>query len=201
MTQPESLKPPLITLTLGVIIGVLLDHWTKTWALQTLYLKATTGAPLIAPPNPAELYSKHITVTSWFNYHLVGNKGAAWGIFRDLPETYRVPFFTILATLALIGMGTYYIKSHRQWLLRSALILIIAGAIGNLLDRLRIGYVIDFIDWHYAGKHWPTFNIADVWISVGVGLMIIDMIRQTLAERHAAHAAQTDTDTHTDADA
>ena len=186
MTQTAPLKPPLLTLTLGVIIGVILDQWTKSWALRTLYLKAVEGADVIAPANPAELYSKHITVTSWFNYHLVGNKGAAWGIFRDLPETYRVPFFTLLAGVALIGMSIYYIKSHHQHLLRGALILIISGAIGNLLDRLNIGYVIDFIDWHYAGKHWPTFNVADIWISVGVGLMIIDMIRQTLAERRAA---------------
>ena len=58
----------------------------------------------------------------------------------------------------------------------------------NLIDRIQIGYVVDFIDWHVNGYHWPTFNIADVSISVGVGLMIIDMIRQTMRELREAKA-------------
>ena len=72
--------------------------------------------------------------------------------------------------------------------MQSALVLIAGGAIGNLIDRIQIGYVVDFIDWHVNNYHWPTFNIADVSISVGVGLMIIDMIRQTIQEVKAAKA-------------
>jgi signal peptidase II len=54
--------------------------------------------------------------------------------------------------------------------------MVMGGAIGNLLDRTRLGYVIDFIDWHWYQHHWPTFNIADAFISVGVALLVLDMI-------------------------
>ena len=72
-----------------------------------------------------------------------------------------------------------YVKKSlpEQKLLRLALALVFGGAIGNFLDRVRLGYVIDFIDWHWYNKFtWPTFNVADAAISVGVGLLIVDMI-------------------------
>jgi signal peptidase II len=87
-------------------------------------------------------------------------------------------FFAVLTIAALGMMFVMFLQSRGQLLMRVALVLIIGGALGNFIDRLNIGYVIDFIDWHYGAKHWPTFNIADVWISVGVGLMLIDMLTQ-----------------------
>jgi signal peptidase II len=170
-------KQSLLKLLIGSIVSIVLDQWTKLWAVQTLYL-GTTHGPGGVPPNPAELYSKSIKVTSWFNYHLVGNKGAAWGVFKDLSETWRVPFFVCLSVVAIIVIVTLYKQNEGNTLLQSALILVLGGAIGNLIDRIQIGYVIDFIDWHYSGYHWPTFNIADVAISVGIGLLMIDTIRQ-----------------------
>jgi len=183
LTQPpeaeaqEARSRALTILGIGALITVWLDQWSKRWALEALYLKAKAGE-VVAPADASELYSRNIEVTSWFNFHLVGNKGAAWGIFKNLPEQWRVLFFAVLTVVALAMMLMMYLQSHGQRLMRFALLLIIGGAIGNFIDRLNIGYVIDFIDWHYGGKHWPTFNIADVWISVGVGLMLIDMIRQ-----------------------
>ena len=87
---------------------------------------------------------------------------------------------------------TLYFKSEGQRLQQSALILIFGGAIGNLIDRVQIGYVIDFIDWHYNGYHWPTFNVADISISVGVGLLIIDMILQSVALSKEGHPETTE---------
>ena len=81
-------------------------------------------------------------------------------------------------------------ESFEQKLTQAALILIAGGAIGNLIDRIQIGYVIDFIDWHIGEHHWPTFNVADISISVGVGLIVIDGIRQTIRDVKAARAAQ-----------
>ena len=119
----------------------------------------------------------------------MGNKGAT-GIFKDLPEGLRVPFFAVLSAVALVVLLVVYYKSHGQKLLQTALVLICGGAIGNLIDRLQIGYVIDFIDWHIGVHHWPTFNVADISISVGVGLMIIDMIKQMIAEYKAVKVAK-----------
>ena len=180
---------PTLWLVLGSIISVWLDQWSKAWAAATLYTGNAAG-PGGVPVNLAELQTKVIEVSSWFNYRLVGNKGAAWGIFKDLPETLRVPFFAILSTFALVVLLVVYYKSHGQKLMQTALILICGGAIGNLIDRLQIGYVIDFIDWHYGPHHWPTFNVADISISVGVGLMIIDMIRQIALEYQANKTQQ-----------
>lgn len=182
-------RQPTLWLVLGSVISVWLDQWSKAWAAKTLY---TGNAAVVAgvPLNPAELQTKVIKVTDWFNYRLVGNKGAAWGIFKDLPEGLRVPFFAVLSAVALVVLLVVYYKSHGQKLLQTALVLICGGAIGNLIDRLQIGYVIDFIDWHIGVHHWPTFNVADISISVGVGLMIIDMIKQMIAEYKAVKVAK-----------
>jgi lipoprotein signal peptidase len=181
--QPKA----LFTLLWGTVVAVWLDQWSKQWALDTLYIKAS-GEGTIAPSEASQLFSKNIEVASWFNFHLVGNKGAAWGMFKNLPESWRVLFFAVLTIVALTFMFFMYLQSAQHKLTRLSLILIIGGAIGNFIDRLNIGYVIDFIDWHYKGQHWPTFNIADVWISVGVGLMLIDMVRQARAELRASAA-------------
>lgn len=186
LSDPKSNHSQALTwLVIGSIITIWLDQWSKRWALETLYLKAKVGE-VVAPADAAELYSRNIEVTSWFNFHLVGNKGAAWGIFKNLPEQWRVLFFAVLTVVALAMMLSMYLQSKGQNLMRFALMLIIGGALGNFIDRLNIGYVIDFIDWHYGGKHWPTFNIADVWISVGVGLMLIDMLRQGMKGNEAS---------------
>ena len=99
------------------------------------------------------------------------------GYFSNLPDAYRVLFFVIISAIAIVAIIVIYHKSYENKLLRWALTLILGGAIGNLIDRVRLGFVIDFIDWHYLDVyHWPTFNVADVAISVGVGLLILDMI-------------------------
>ena len=186
-TVPSSWITPTLVLSIGSAISVWLDQWSKAWAAKALYVGNAAAAGGV-PINPGEIRTRVIEVTSWFNFRLVGNKGAAWGIFKDLPETMRVPFFVLLSAVALTILLVVYYRSPGQKLMQSALVLIAGGAIGNLIDRIQIGYVVDFIDWHVNNHHWPTFNIADVSISVGVGLMIIDMIRQTLLELRIAKA-------------
>ena len=180
-------KLSLVKLLIGSCITVILDQWSKAWAAKALYVGNAAAAGGV-PINPGEIRTRVMEVTSWFNFRLVGNKGAAWGIFKDLPETMRVPFFVLLSAIALTVLLVVYYRSSGQKLMQSALVLIAGGAIGNLIDRIQIGYVVDFIDWHINNHHWPTFNIADVSISVGVGLMIIDMIRQTMQEIKMAKA-------------
>lgn len=191
-TSPVSsskLKPTL-ALVIGSAISVVLDQWSKAWAVATILKTPGAHVEMIAgvPVDPRYLNPDPFSITSWFRFTLVGNKGAAWGIFKDLPETMRVPFFVILSAIALIVLLTLYYKSAGQKLTQTALILIAGGAVGNLIDRVQIGYVIDFIDWHIGQHHWPTFNVADISISVGVGLIVIDTIRQTIQEVKASRA-------------
>ena len=123
----------------------------------------------------------HVVVPEYWNFRYVENPGAAWGMFGNLPEGVRRPFFH-LVSLAALGFLFWMYRGlgPGQGLLRAALALVAGGALGNFVDRLLRGYVIDFIDWHWRnqpGMRWPTFNVADVAICVGVGLMLLDALR------------------------
>jgi len=112
----------------------------------------------------------------------VRNKGAAFGIFAD--SAFRIPFFISVSFIAAIGIIWFYRKlEEQQRLLQWALALIFSGAIGNLIDRIRFGEVIDFVDAHWYQHHWPAFNVADSCISVGVALLLLDMLRDEWQKR------------------
>lgn len=121
-------------------------------------------------------------IPGFWNHVYVRNPGAAWGIFGQRDESFRRPFFFIITILSLGLMGwLYHTTKEGQRLQMWSLSLILAGAVGNFIDRLRYGYVIDFIDWYvvWGGeeRHWPTFNIADVWIFVGFVLLLIVIVK------------------------
>lgn len=109
------------------------------------------------------------------------NKGAAFSMLANVDDQYRVPFFYIV-TLAAVIMIAFYLRSTplHHWFTRLGLVMILAGAIGNFIDRVHLGYVIDFIDvkWNLFGwKHdFAIFNVADIAINVGVIMLILDMI-------------------------
>ena len=116
-------------------------------------------------------------LTSWFNVVRVHNTGAAFSFLSDAGGWQRW-FFVGLGVLAVDVLAFLMIRHSCQVLFSLAATLIISGAIGNTIDRLSYGYVVDFIDWHYAGWHWPAFNFADSFIMVGAGLFILDEIRR-----------------------
>ena len=159
-----------------------LDQGTKIWAARALSLRPEGQVPAHAH----EIITRTTEITSWWNFKLAGNEGAAWGLFRSLPDGLRVPFFVVVGLVAVAVIVSLYRKAHGQRLLQWALTLILGGAVGNLIDRVQLGYVVDFIDWHYGAKHWPTFNVADIAITVGVVLLVVDMIQQRHAQAEAA---------------
>jgi len=113
-----------------------------------------------------------IYVTSFWNWVLTFNPGAAFSFLADQPGWQRW-FFTVLA-LAVSGWIAFELKKHpEQKLMALALTLVMGGALGNVIDRVRFGAVVDFIQWHAAGFYWPAFNVADSAISVGAVLLII----------------------------
>ena len=120
------------------------------------------------------------------------NPGAAFGFLSRSDSPWRTPFF-LCRSGGRLFWSYLYRESKPTQPLRLALAMILGGAIGNFVDRLRLGYVIDFIDWHwYDAYTWPTFNIADSGISVGVVLMFIEMLKQAKAEKQAAAEASAD---------
>jgi signal peptidase II len=128
------------------------------------------------------LYESVSVFENFFHITYVRNKGAAFGILAD--NTFRVPFFIAVAGIAAIGIIWYLHKlSNGQTLHVLALSLVFSGAVGNLIDRIRLGEVIDFLDVHWYQHHWPAFNVADSAICIGVGLLLIDMWRQESAKK------------------
>ena len=113
-------------------------------------------------------------VPHFFNLTYVRNTGAAFGLLSKAPESFRIPFFIIIPLVALTIIVLIFKKTQEtQLLMITALSLILGGAIGNFIDRLRFNYVIDFLDFHWFNKyHWPAFNVADSTIVVGVALLI-----------------------------
>ena len=144
-------------LVLATVV-VVLDQASKAWVLAGMHLM-----------------ERHI-VTSFFNLVLVFNPGASFSFLADAGG-WQKWFFVVLAlgiSLWLLGL----LRRHaRERLLPLALSLILGGAIGNVIDRLRFGAVVDFLDFHLAGYHWPAFNVADSAITVGVALMLWHQFR------------------------
>jgi signal peptidase II len=112
-------------------------------------------------------------VTGFFNLVLACNKGAAFSFLADAPG-WQTPLFAGFALIASVVVGVLIVRNPGKRLFCGALALVLGGALGNLIDRLRIGCVVDFLDFHAAGWHWPAFNVADSAITIGAILLILD---------------------------
>lgn len=118
-------------------------------------------------------FEEVIPVMPHFNLTLVYNRGAAFSFLADQPGWQRW-FFIVLTLVVSIAIVRWMFKMTQaeKWS-AIGLAMILGGAIGNVIDRIYLGKVIDFIDWYYGGYHWPAFNIADSAILVGAGIMIV----------------------------
>lgn len=122
-------------------------------------------------------YGESMPITSFFNLVLAHNPGAAFSFLADESGWQRW-FFSAIAVVAVFTI-LYLLKRHAgQRLFCWALALILGGAIGNLIDRTMYGYVIDFLDFHVGGWHWPAFNVADMAIIGGAVLFVVDELRR-----------------------
>jgi len=105
------------------------------------------------------------------------NPGAAWGLFRTMPSSFRNGFFLAISIAAVVYILWYYrkVRSDQRWL-QLALSFVLAGAVGNFIDRVARTYVVDFVQWHWWNRpeiYWPTFNVADSLIVVGVAMLML----------------------------
>lgn len=115
-----------------------------------------------------------VSVMPSFNWYLAHNTGAAFSFLSDAGGWQRWFFISLAAVVAVIIVSWLKRLDARQTWLAAALSLILGGAIGNVIDRIYHGYVIDFIQWYYKSYYWPAFNIADAAITVGAAILIID---------------------------
>jgi signal peptidase II len=123
-------------------------------------------------------YKVITVIKNFFLIRYVENKGAVWGIFSQSTSVVIPKIITILSMLALIVVIYFFLKLESQCVLElTSLSFVIGGALGNIIDRLYQGYVVDFLDVFIKDYHWPTFNIADSFITIGVILLIISIWR------------------------
>lgn len=141
-----------------IILGIVLDRLTKIWALKKL----------------TEVTEINI-INNFFGFQYLENRGAAWGIFQN-----KLFFLCAITLILVFGMLFYFIKyKPKSKILRISLSLIIAGALGNLFDRISYKYVVDFILVHYKNVYYfPTFNVADICVVIGTFLMAIYTIKE-----------------------
>ncbi|HQT82221.1 MAG: signal peptidase II [Ferrovum sp. 34-44-207] len=139
-----------------VMMVIAVDQWTKSWVLSHLIP-----------------YHDVITVNSLFNIVLAKNPGAAFSLLANAGGWQRY-FFTAIAVTAVIWLCILIYRHQQEHFFSISLSLILGGALGNLIDRLYVGVVTDFIQWHVGEHYWPSFNIADSAITVGVICLIWD---------------------------
>jgi signal peptidase II len=125
-------------------------------------------------------------VTAFFNLVLACNKGAAFSFLADAAG-WQTPLFVGFALVASVVVGVLIVRHPGKRLFCAGLALVLGGALGNLIDRLRFGCVVDFLDFHAAGWHWPAFNVADSAITLGAVTLILESFvnRERGDARHA----------------
>jgi len=142
-------------------------------------------ATKLAIDRSLQLFQSIPVIEGLFSITYVRNKGAAFSFLAN--SSWRLPFFIFVTIIALIAiLVSLYKMRDEQRLAVASLGLIFSGAVGNLIDRIRLGEVIDFLDVYWQTHHWPAFNVADSAICVGVALLAIDMIIEDRREKRLA---------------
>ncbi len=150
-----------------ILLVVGLDQATKLWILQNF-----------------ELYESTVIIPGLFSLTFLRNTGAAFGMFAGHPAMWRQLFFIGVASIALVVILIFQRKLGRQnsWY-TIALAFIGGGAVGNLIDRIRYGSVVDFLDVYIGSHHWPAFNVADSAITVGVCIFLVTQFLEDRQEK------------------
>jgi len=165
-----------IILSFATIV-VALDQWSKAFIVKLIPIEGQS-----------------LPFLSWFDWVLVYNPAAAFGMFGFIPDEYRKWFFYFMTPIILIIFWFSFVKKldKKETLMPIALGLVLGGALGNYIDRFTYGKVVDFVDWFYTTSsesciplfsyhgnntcHWPAFNVADISINVAFGLIVISQI-------------------------
>jgi len=165
--------PPSIRTLVSVPLTVVaLDQVTKFWVAGRM-----------------QLFESFPVVPGYFHITYVRNPGAAFGLFAEAHGVLRMSLLIGVSLLAVGLLTVFFLRSpHADRLSRLAAVLVMGGAIGNLIDRLRVGEVIDFLDVFVGRHHWPAFNLADSAITIGIGLFVLCAWRDRGGSRQAASA-------------
>ncbi len=208
-TPTDTAPPPSPTSstssTSSSVSAIVDTRWKIFWIIGLLSLVADQATKIWAraslPTHPAgcnvpEDFISHKcggapvdVISGFWEWHLSMNPGAAFSMLGG--QSFSRVLLSAIGVLAVAGM-LWMLKKARadQKVLHYALAFVVGGAVGNLIDRIYHGVVTDFVLWKYKTHHWPVFNIADVVLVVGVGLMVIDIQKEGKREKAAKKAAQ-----------
>ncbi len=133
------------------------DQITKSWVVGRL-----------------GLFEARAVLPDWFHIVYVRNTGVAFSLLSNLDPDWLAPALIAVTLLAIAAVLVYIHHLPERGPARLGLGLILGGAVGNLIDRIRFGYVVDFLDLHWRHRHWPAFNVADIGLTVGIALLLLD---------------------------
>lgn len=154
------MKNKYFPLVITIFIILFLDQITKLYIVSNF-----------------ELHKSIVVIDGYFNITYIRNSGMAFGILSNLNGIITKIFFIAVSMIAIVAISILYRETpDENHLGRAAFSLILSGAIGNMIDRIIRGEVVDFLDFHWHEYHWPAFNVADSCITTGVGLLVIAMI-------------------------
>lgn len=182
----------LCLIATAVLAGV--DLGTKHWALDRLSQPAAHGSdPVCEPDEYGHIRQQRtqrppvVLVDRYLEFRYAENCGAAFGFMRDMPSLVRKGVFYLAAVGAVVLLLWMFATGRGGTLFAWSVPLIVGGAIGNFVDRVRFGYVVDFIRFHLNDRWaYPTFNVADAWITIGVAFILIDGFVEGRRERERA---------------
>jgi signal peptidase II len=196
MSEPEAGEPgkrldrKWILFAVISIASLVADQATKIWARGALPIGGHGTGPLGKCVVPEDFLARlcggqPVTVVDGFwDWRLSMNPGSAFGLFSSLGANVTRVLLSIVGVAAVGGMLFMLRKARTdQRILHWALALVAGGAVGNLIDRIYSGAVTDFVLWHYHTHEWPVFNVADIVLVVGVGLMFIDIQKENKREK------------------
>lgn len=188
----QAVEPKYVVTTgdwifLGIVsvVTAAADLGSKAWAMNALSRTQSNPPPLCVPPPgmqhylPQRMGTRDITlITNYLDFQYAENCGGAWGALHSVSESFRRPFFLLVTVAAIAFIVNLYRSLEKgQTATKWALPLVLGGAVGNLVDRVRLGYVVDFIHMHVKTRfHWPTYNVADIAITVGIGLLMLEYV-------------------------
>ena len=194
--MPHTPRPrkALVLCLVATAVLVAADLGAKHWALGRLSQPSSHGSdPACEPDEYGRIRQQRtqrppvVLIDDYLEFRYAENCGAAFGFMRDMPSLVRKGVFYIAAVGAVVLLLWMFITGRGGTLFAWSVPLIIGGAIGNLVDRVRFGYVVDFIRFHLNDQWaYPTFNIADAWITIGVALILIDGFFDGKRERERA---------------
>ncbi len=194
MTRTPRSRQAIVLCLAAIGVLTAMDLGSKHWALDRLSQPSSRASDPTCEPNEygrtepqRSQRSPIVLIDGLLEFRYAENCGAAFGFMRDMPSAVRKGVFYVAAAGAVVLLLWMFVTGRGGNLFAISVPLIVAGAVGNFVDRVKLGYVVDFVRFHINDRWaYPTFNVADAWITIGVALILIEGFMDGRREKRAA---------------